>query len=185
LTVKGRKELELYEVLGWDLKMIERLDAIAAVLDGDAAKKMSWVTARLFWHRKEWETLNVDLKTLRKRSASGADSSDAFYGILKLRKTGTAEAVPVLADISADHRKTGRIHGYAAEQALFCIGTPEAMKTLDRQLLDDNYDILGAFGYTHHWRMAEPQRSRFIERYVLPNLANDLTVEVKAAPVAD
>ena len=40
LTVKGPPELLLYEPLGWDLKMLERLDALRKVLkkDSQAAK---------------------------------------------------------------------------------------------------------------------------------------------------
>ena len=188
LIVRGPKKLELYEVLGWDLKMVQRLDGIAAVLDGNAASEMKALLGRLAWNRKEWETPEVDLATLRERSTDaggGTGSQDAFWEILKLRKTGTADAVPVLADILSDHVDSGRIHAHAAEQALYCIGTPEALRTLDRQLLGDNYDILRGFKYTHHWKMAEPQRSRFINRYLLPNLSNNLAIEVKALPAAD
>jgi len=181
-SLRGPENSKLHEVLGWDLEMIQRLDAMAAVLDGDAAQEMKELLNRLAWNRKEWETPEVDLATLRERSAT---SHDAFWEILKLRKTGTADAVPVLADISSDNRESGRIHGYAAEQALFCIGTPEALKVLDRRLLGNDYDMDKGFGYTHSWKMPEPQRSRFIEQYILRDLSKDLTVEVKASPVAD
>ncbi len=47
--------LALYENLGWDLKMLKRLDGLRKVLDGDAAKAMDKLLARMSGHRKQWE----------------------------------------------------------------------------------------------------------------------------------
>jgi beta-lactamase regulating signal transducer with metallopeptidase domain len=55
LTVEAPDNLVLHEVLGWDLKMLERLDAMASVLEGDAAKEMKKVISRLESQRKEWK----------------------------------------------------------------------------------------------------------------------------------
>ncbi len=41
--------------LGWDLKMVRELDAIRAVLDGDAALAMDQLLARMSGLRKQWE----------------------------------------------------------------------------------------------------------------------------------
>ena len=47
--------LVLYENLGWDLKMLKRLDALQGVLDGEGAKAMDKLLARMSGLRKEWE----------------------------------------------------------------------------------------------------------------------------------
>lgn len=54
LTVHGQN-IDLQEDLGFDLSMLKRLDALRASLDGDAAKKMDILLARLSGHRAEWE----------------------------------------------------------------------------------------------------------------------------------
>ena len=43
------------EWLGFDLKMLKRLDGVRAVLDGDAAKQMDFLLGRLSGHRRQWE----------------------------------------------------------------------------------------------------------------------------------
>ncbi len=45
----------LNEYLGWDLKMLKRLDGLRKVLDGDAAKAMDKLLKRLENKRKEWK----------------------------------------------------------------------------------------------------------------------------------
>jgi HEAT repeat protein len=180
----------LYEVLGWNLTMLDRLESLAASLDGEAIQKLTKLIARLDGHRNEWKADKVRLLDGLRARAENRESFDrvstkAFEDILELRATGTADAVPVLADILSDNAGTGRIHGHAAEQALFCIGTPSAFKVLDQRLLEDNYGILRSAGYAHGWKMAEPLRSRFIERYLLRNLSKDLSIEVQAASSAE
>jgi hypothetical protein len=56
LFVRGPRGLELYEFLGWDLKMLKRLDALNAVLSGEARKKMDLLLGRLSGYRRHWET---------------------------------------------------------------------------------------------------------------------------------
>jgi hypothetical protein len=57
LTVTGPNELLLYEPLGWDLKMLNRLDALRKVLDkgSGAGKAMDKVTKALEPQRKKWQ----------------------------------------------------------------------------------------------------------------------------------
>ena len=42
------------ENLGWGLPMLQRLDGLRTVLDGDAGKKMDLLIARMSGHREEW-----------------------------------------------------------------------------------------------------------------------------------
>lgn len=49
------KDIELWEELPWNLTMLNRLDALRAVLDGDAGKAMETLLGRLSGHRREWE----------------------------------------------------------------------------------------------------------------------------------
>jgi len=45
----------LWENLGWGLPMLQRLDGLRKVLDGDAATQMDLLRERLIWPQKEWE----------------------------------------------------------------------------------------------------------------------------------
>ncbi len=119
-----------------------------------------------------------DLTTLAQRSSpttSGDDASESFLDLLKLRETPNASALPVLEKILVENRPTTRIHGFAAAQALFAIGTPEAHQILSRNELSTGL----AVDYTSHWEMREPLRSRYIERYLLKNVSKDLIVELQ------
>ena len=49
------KDRVLVGGLGFDLKMLRQLDAIRAVLDGDAAKAMDTLLGRMSGHRRQWE----------------------------------------------------------------------------------------------------------------------------------
>jgi len=106
-----------------------------------------------------------------------------FEDILKLRDTGKAADVPLLERVLVSNFPGTRTHGFAAAQALFRIGTPEAHAILTRCLLTPAYFAgLGA-GYTSHWNMPEPQRSKFIAQYHLVNVnARDLLVVVAVEP---
>ena len=55
LTVYGDGAHEYYTVLGWDLAMIRQLDALRQVLEGEAAKAMDQLLARLSGYRQRWE----------------------------------------------------------------------------------------------------------------------------------
>lgn len=109
----------------------------------------------------------------------GPDATESFYDILKLREVGKADAVPVLEQIVVENLESGRIHGFAAAQALCCIGTPKAHQVLSKHLLTGQYRAGLAVDYTFHWEMGEPQRSRFIEQYLLKNVSEDLVVELQ------
>jgi len=54
LTVNG-KGIAWRTELGWDLKMLKRLNALQAVLDGKAAEATKMLIGRLSGYRKEWE----------------------------------------------------------------------------------------------------------------------------------
>jgi HEAT repeat protein len=123
-----------------------------------------------------------ELSTLVARSSPedrGPDATESFWDLLKLREAPDPKAVPVLEKILVENLSSTRIHRFAAAQALFAIGTPEAHQILAKYLLvDDAWAKLAIF-YTSHWEMREPLRSRFIDRYSLQNLSKSLVVEVE------
>jgi len=72
LMVSGANGQQFYESIGWDPKMLARLDALAEVLDGDAAKKMPLLLSRLSGLRKKWQedaAKGAKGKRKRKRNA--------------------------------------------------------------------------------------------------------------------
>lgn len=124
-----------------------------------------------------------DLAKLVARSSpkiSGDDATESFYDILKLRDSKDEKAVPVLGQILDENLTSGRIHGYAAAQALFCIGTPEALAILDKQLLTNRYGASGAIKYINHWDMDSSKARSFVERYHLKNVGDALRVRLDA-----
>jgi hypothetical protein len=129
-----------------------------------------------------------DLETLAERSVPalrGPDATESFWDVLKVRETADPNAVAVLEKILVENRHTGRIHGFAAAQALICIGTPEAHEILARHVLNGISRAGTAFDYTAHWDMPEPQRSRFIGQYLLKNTSTTnllLKLEQKDRP---
>ncbi|HUX15978.1 MAG TPA: HEAT repeat domain-containing protein, partial [Phycisphaerae bacterium] len=123
----------------------------------------------------------TDLAQRSRPEANGSDATESFWDILKLRDLGDPKAVPVLAEILASNAGTGRIHGYAAAQALFCIGGDEALAALDKHLFKlEEYNERLASLYVFHWEMPEPSRSRFIERYLLKGIGQELDVALDA-----
>jgi hypothetical protein len=123
-----------------------------------------------------------DLDTLAERSVPtlrGPDATESFWDVLKAREIADPKAVPVLEKILVENRHTGRIHGFAAAQALFCIGTPEAHEILTRHVLNGISRAGTAFDYTAHWDMPEPQRSRFIGQYLLKNTSTNLLLKLE------
>jgi len=123
-----------------------------------------------------------DLAQLRQRCAPNVkwpESSDSFSDILKLRDCGDERAVPMLQDVLAENFTNGRIHGFAAAQALFCIGSPEANRALACQPWTNWFQVDWAINYTTHWEMPEPQRSRFIQQYFLRSISTNLVLEVQ------
>lgn len=122
-----------------------------------------------------------DLRRLAERSTpsyTGGDATEAFLDILKLRDVGGPEAVPVLESIMAENIYSTRIHGYAAAQALFCIGTSEAHEILSEYLFSGQYFAGLGINYTFHWQMNESERNGFIEKYHLKNISEDLIVKL-------
>jgi len=108
-----------------------------------------------------------------------------FYAILKLREVGDGRAVPVLEKVLARELPTTRIHGFAAAQALFCIGTPEAHRLLERHLNTPEYRAGMGIGYTFWWNMDPAKRDAFIERYHLTNTSKDLLLDLEAQPAEE
>jgi hypothetical protein len=58
------------------------------------------------------------------------------------------------------------------------MGTPEAGKILSQLLLTGQYQAGKAFKYTANWEMQEPQRSRFVDQYLLQNVSTNLLLEL-------
>ena len=54
LTVSAGR-VSLVEELGWGLPMVKRLEGLKKVLEGDAAKQVGAILARLAGERKQWE----------------------------------------------------------------------------------------------------------------------------------
>lgn len=122
-----------------------------------------------------------DLPTLAERcdpGYRGPHATRGFEELLALRKRPDAKAVPVLEQILVAHANSSRIHGFAAAQALFCIGTPEAHEVLKKRLLRAEYDTKQSTMYAFHWDMEPAKRNGFIEQYLLQNLATDLSVSL-------
>jgi len=69
LSVSGAKGRWFSEPIGWDLKMLARLDALAMVLDADGARKMTLLLGRLSGLRKQWQAKVKPASTKRKRIA--------------------------------------------------------------------------------------------------------------------
>ena len=60
--------LNLYESLGWDLKMLRRLEALRKILDGDAAKAMDKLLASVEPQRKLWEAADAGSSSMSSSS---------------------------------------------------------------------------------------------------------------------
>lgn len=125
----------------------------------------------------------ADLEKLTERSSpnknyTGQDTIEAFYDILKLRDIGDNKAVPVLEQIIKDDNYKGRIHSYAAAQALFCIGTPEANKVLSKYLLTPKYNASQGIRYTFAYEMDKTKQKGFIEKYHLVNLSKNMEIKL-------
>jgi hypothetical protein len=130
-------------------------------------------------------------------SGNDSPSLSDFAEILRFRSLPDPKAVPALEQALMRDLHSTRIHGYAAAQALFNIGTPEAHAVLSRLLLT-NWPAMRdladapplwtrglAVMYTSSWNgMSEPQRSRFIAQYLLKNLATNLALELDCKLVA-
>ena len=100
-----------------------------------------------------------DVATLARRSSpkvAGEQAQESFWDLLKLRNVPDPKAVPALEQVLRENLPTTRIHGYAAAEALFCTGTPEALAALDRAIAGPNYRTDLAIMYAFHWEMPPP-----------------------------
>jgi len=137
----------------------------------------------LSWSQRVADRPVPDLQTLRERSAPDATTEiaqEAFLDILKLREVPDERAVPVLDQIISDNVHTGRIHKYAAAQALFCIDTVEAHNVLAKCTQNGHYSARSGINYSFHWDMDESKRDAFIEQYHLVSISKDLDVRLDA-----
>jgi len=108
---------------------------------------------------------------------AGSDTgTKGFYALLKLRDVGNNQAVPVLEKVLARESATTRTNGFAAAQALFCIGTPESHEVLSRYLASPAYDVHLGIRYGFHWEMDAAKRDAFIEKYHLTSTSEDLMI---------
>ena len=115
--------------------------------------------------------------------AASDRGTEGFPAVLKLRDVGDERAIPVLERVLADNIHTTRSHGFAAAQALFCIGGKRAHNILRKYLLSDEYDAALGIRYVFHWRMPEAKRDAFIEQYHLQSTSSDIEIKVKATRV--
>jgi hypothetical protein len=117
-----------------------------------------------------------DLARLAERSVPKPGSTDggaALKDILKLRESGEAAALPVLAQILHESKAADPECGWAAAQALFCIGTPEARSLLSHLPQPFNPQ---AINRTVDWEMREPGRQQFLEQYLLRSRSTNLAL---------
>jgi hypothetical protein len=110
----------------------------------------------------------------------GDTATEAYWDLLKLRDYPQAAAVPELVEILEAHKNSNRIHRFAAAQALSTVDDDAARRVLEKHLLVPEFPAGMAIMYSIHWQMPEPQRTVFIEAYLLKNLSDDLGVAVDA-----
>jgi hypothetical protein len=127
------------------------------------------------------------LEGMAERSAPeriGDDVSEAFWDILKIRDNPDPAAIRELTEVVESNAKadSNRINRFAAGQALYCIGTPDAMKVVETDVARREFSIDLALMYVDHWDMREPARSRFMERMLLRDAGDGgLSVDVSPA----
>lgn len=119
-----------------------------------------------------------DLATLPDRARRGAEG--AFEDLIRLRESGGPETVPALIEILDAHRGSGRIHGFAAAQALFHLGGDKAQAALENALAADEYPWQSALDYTFHWDMDAGERDRFLGHCVLRSSNTTLRAKIAA-----
>lgn len=130
----------------------------------------------------------ADLATLRERSrpkAANDIATNAFNELLTLRDRPDEAAREVLVQILEDHAQSSQTLRYAAAQALFAIGSDEALRALESQALRPGFDGRRAFDYAFHWDMDPGRRDGFIESCVLRNAGEAPTIELRRRDAAD
>jgi len=130
----------------------------------------------------------VDVASLQERARPGAsneDAHDAFREILNLRERPDPDAVPALMGIVRDHEGSGRIHGFAAVQALFTEGSPRALAAVEAHAAGSQRASRRAYDYAFGWHMAADERDAYVARYVLRNEGDGPVVELRLATVAE
>jgi hypothetical protein len=122
------------------------------------------------------------LDDLADRSAPervGDVASESFWDLLKLRDNPDPAAVPALVKVLASNAGSRRIHEFAATQALFQIGNDATTAALDKHLLRPDYPVDLAVGYTSHWGMADPGRTRFLDRSLVRSVGEGVAVSAE------
>jgi hypothetical protein len=120
-----------------------------------------------------WPTPDLDKLAERIRSGQHVELLD----VVKLREVGDAKAVPVLVELLKGP------FSYAAAQALFCIGTPEAHEALRKHVSSGDFSASEGIRLTFEYEMPEPAASRFIEQYCLTNSSDDVALELEVKQV--
>lgn len=112
---------------------------------------------------------------------AAGNGPDAFEAALKLRTVGDERAVEPLAGVLAEHirRRSTATHGFAAAQALFCIGTPRAKQALSQYLLSGDYRADMGIDYAFLWEMPAEKRDAFIEEYHLKSTSKELVLSLQ------
>jgi hypothetical protein len=178
MTVTARDAARV-QVVGWLVGVFvvaAGCDAKGADGTGSARRPKRFAEALTTWPAPDVEHLADQTAPGYKPKAG----EDTFRDILKLRETGDAKAVPVLAKIMLEKGYSGNIYGFAAAQALYCIGTPEAHRLLEKHMLDARYNARLGMMYTYHWDMDPSKRDGFIDRYLLRNLSATLDLHLDA-----
>lgn len=122
----------------------------------------------------------ADVDRLVRAAAAGGTSG--FVALLQLRDLGDDRALPFLVQTLERHHGSGNIFGFAAAQALFCIGTDKAHKVLRKYVLTRGYDAALGIRYALHHKMPQAKRDAFIEQYHLVSTSKDLAIGLQAKP---
>jgi len=89
VTRKYGPKLVYQESLGWGLPMLNRLEGLRKVLEGDAAKAMDRLLSRLSGYRRQWEQGSASGSTSPGKSA-GVTQSPTGWELYVWQQTGTA-----------------------------------------------------------------------------------------------
>ena len=102
-----------FEYLGWGLPMLHRLDALRTVLDGDAAKNMDTLLARLSGHRTEWNKASAEANAAWQAVLQAMQAGDKTA----LAKATTAKGYKSLISDRAQEFTAENMRAYAANWA--------------------------------------------------------------------
>ena len=102
-----RRDL-FYRDLGWDLKMLKRLDALRKVLEGDAAKAMDKLLKALDPQRKKWQKAAAGKPAAKPPVKWGKEVNGLVCGISAFKKS-VQVGVPYQIEVSIKNISKGDI----------------------------------------------------------------------------